>query len=57
MSTAHAEHFEHGCLRLEDGAAADSANFDGGHGDGNLEVSLQARMRVSKGSTRQDAIW
>jgi hypothetical protein len=35
-------------LGLEDGSAADGADFDGGHGDGDLEVSFQAGMNVSK---------
>ena len=33
-----AEEFEHGRLCFEDGATADGADFDGGHGDGYLEV-------------------
>lgn len=41
VGAADAEHFEHGGLGLEDGAAADGADFDGGHGDGDLEVAVQ----------------
>ena len=48
MSAAHAEHVEHGCLGLEDSAAADGADFDGGHGDGDLKVSFQAGVVVSE---------
>ena len=42
VSAAHTEEVEHGCLGLEDGAAADGADFDGRHGDGDLKVSLEA---------------
>jgi hypothetical protein len=34
---ADAEEVEHGSLRLEDGAAAEGADFDAGHADGDLE--------------------
>ena len=40
VGAADAEHFEHGGLGLQDGAAADGADFDGGHGDGDLEVAV-----------------
>ena len=42
MRAAHAEQVEHGGLGLEDGAAADCADFDGGHRDGDLEVAVYA---------------
>jgi hypothetical protein len=42
VGAAHAEEVKHGCLGLEDGAAADGADFDRRHGDGNLEVSFEA---------------
>lgn len=44
VRTAHAEEVEHGGLGLEDCAAAEGADFDGGHGDGNLEVAAEARV-------------
>ena len=37
-----AEEVEHGHLRFEDGAAAEGAGFDGGHGDADLEAAVQA---------------
>jgi len=42
MGAAHAEEVEHGGLRGEEGAAADGADFDAGHGDGDLEVAVVA---------------
>lgn len=42
VRAADAEHVEHGGLGLEDGAAADGADFDAGHGDGDLEVAVEA---------------
>lgn len=42
VGAAHAEHVEHGGLGLEDGAAAQGADFDGGHGDGDLEGAAEA---------------
>jgi len=39
VSAADAEEVEHGGLGLEDGAAADGADFDRGHGDGDLEAA------------------
>jgi hypothetical protein len=47
VSAAHAEEVEHGGLGLEDGAAANGADFDGGHGDGDLEVAFYAGGWVS----------
>lgn len=43
VGAAHAEEVEHCCLGLEDGAAAEGADFDGGHGDGDLEVTAEAK--------------
>jgi hypothetical protein len=40
MRASHAEQVEHGGLGLEDGAAADGADFDRGHADGDLEVAV-----------------
>lgn len=40
VSAAQAEEVEHGGLRAEDGATAYCANFDGGHGDGDLEIAF-----------------
>ena len=40
MGAAHAQQVEHGGLRLEDGAAADGADFDRGHADGDLEGAV-----------------
>lgn len=42
VSAADAEEVEHGGLGLEDGAAADGADFDRGHGYGDLEVVADA---------------
>jgi hypothetical protein len=47
VSAAHAEEVEHSGLGLEDGAAANGADFDGGHGDGDLEVAFYAGGCVS----------
>lgn len=40
VGAADAEEVEHSGLGLEDGAAADGADFDRGHGDGDLEVAV-----------------
>jgi hypothetical protein len=40
VGAANAEEVEHGGLRFEDRAAADCSDFDGGHGDGDLEVAM-----------------
>jgi len=42
VCAAYAEEVEHGCLGLENGAAANGADLDGRHGDGDLEVSVEA---------------
>ena len=42
VRAAHAQEVEAGGLGLEDGAAADGADFDGGHGDGDVEVAVVA---------------
>ncbi len=47
MSAADAEEVEHSSLGLEDGAAADGADFDGGHGDGDLEVAVETVFRLA----------
>ena len=39
---AHTEEVEHSGLGLEDRAAANGADFDGGHGDGDVEVAVVA---------------
>lgn len=39
VGAAHAEEIEHGGLWLQDGATAEGADFEGGHGDADLEVS------------------
>jgi len=41
VGPADAEKVEHGGLGFEDGAAADGADFDAGHGDGDLEVAFE----------------
>ena len=43
VGAAHAEEVKHAGLGFEDGAAADGADFDGGHGDGDLEVAVVTR--------------
>lgn len=40
MGASHAQQVEHGGLGLEDGAAADGADFDRGHADGDLEIAV-----------------
>ena len=40
VCTTYAEEIEHGRLGFENGAAAYGADFDGGHGDGNLKVAV-----------------
>lgn len=47
VGAAHAEEVEHAGLRFQDGAAADGADFDAGHGDGDLEVVVGAVVGVS----------
>jgi hypothetical protein len=42
MGATDAEEVEHGGLGLEDGAAANGADFDGRHGNGDLEVAIYA---------------
>lgn len=42
VGAADAEEIEHGGLGLEDCAAADGADFDAGHGDGDLEIAVYA---------------
>jgi hypothetical protein len=42
MSAAHAKKVEHGCLGLKNCSAANGADLDGRHGDGDLEVAFQA---------------
>lgn len=44
VRAAHAEQVEHGRLRAEEGAAADGADFDAGHRDGDLEASFWASL-------------
>ena len=46
VGATDAEHIEHGGLRLKNGSATDSADFNGGHRDGDLEVAAETR-RVS----------
>ena len=48
MRTTNTEHVKHSRLRLEDCAAAESTDFDRGHGDGNLEIAIEAVIVVSK---------
>jgi len=43
VGPAHAEQVEHRTLRVQDGTAAEGADFDGGHGDGDLERAAEAR--------------
>jgi len=40
VCAAHAKEVEHGGLGREEGTAADGADFDAGHGDGDLEVAV-----------------
>ena len=47
MCSADAEKVEHGCLRFEDCAATDGADFDARHGYGDLEVAVEAGKSVS----------
>ena len=47
MSASNAEEVEHCTLRLEDGAAANGADFDGGHGDADLEIAVIAGKSVT----------
>jgi hypothetical protein len=47
VGAAHAEKVEHGGLGLEDCAAADGTDFDGGHRDGDVEVAVLAVVCVS----------
>jgi hypothetical protein len=42
VCAADAEEVQHCGLGFEDGAAADGADFDGGHRDGDLEVAVYA---------------
>ena len=44
VSAFDTEEIEHGLLGFEDGAAADGADFDAGHGDADLEVPVVARV-------------
>jgi len=43
-------------LGFEDCSAADGADFNGRHGDGDLEVAFQAGMDVSKCCAKFDKI-
>jgi hypothetical protein len=43
VCATHAEQVEHCGLWLENSATADSADFDGGHGDRNLEISIETK--------------
>lgn len=43
MCALDAEQVKHGLLGLEDGAAANSADFDAWHGDGDLQGAVVAR--------------
>lgn len=45
VGSANAEHVEHGGLGLEDGAATEGADFNGRHGDGDLERAAEAAQR------------
>ena len=45
VGAADAEQVEHGGLRGEEGAAADGADLDRGHGDGDLEAAVVAVTR------------
>lgn len=42
VCSSDAEEVEAGALRFEDGAAAYGADFDGGHGYGDLQVAVGA---------------
>lgn len=42
VGAAHTEEVEHCGLGLEDGPTAEGADFDRGHGDGDLEVTVEA---------------
>ena len=41
VRAADAKHIEHGGLGLENGSATNSTNFNGRHGDGDLEVAAE----------------
>lgn len=41
VRAADAEEVEHGALGFENGTAAESADFDGWHGDADLQVSAK----------------
>jgi hypothetical protein len=42
MGATDAEEVEHGALRLENGATAQGADFNGGHRDADLEIAAEA---------------
>ena len=46
VRAAYAKEVKHGGLGLKDGTAANSADLDGGHGDGDLEVAVDADARL-----------
>jgi len=46
VGAADAEDVEKGRLRLEDGAATDGTDFDGGHGDRDVQVAVDAGERL-----------
>jgi hypothetical protein len=41
VRATHTKHVEHGRLSFENGAAANSANFDRGHRDTDLKISIE----------------
>lgn len=45
MGATDTEQVKHGRLAFEDGATSDCADFDGRHGDADVEVSVQAAKR------------
>lgn len=46
VSAANAEEVEHGGLGLEDGATAESTDFERGHGHGDLEGTAEAKKKM-----------
>ena len=42
VRAAYAKEVQHSGLRLKDSTAANGADLDGGHGDGDLEVTVDA---------------
>jgi hypothetical protein len=46
VRAAYAEEVQHSGLGLKDGTAANGADLNGGHGDGDLKVAVDADARL-----------